>query len=138
MQNDPEQALSPTDETHPAAHGRPPQEDGAAPVDLAHLAAQTFGNEDLAREVLAMFVNQTEALMAEAAADVTSRGRIAHKISGSARGIGAFAVARAAEAVEIGAGAGSADAPSDDAFGRLGQAVAAANAFIRGRLGAEI
>lgn len=73
--------------------------DRAAPIDAAHLAAQTFGDAALAREVLAMFVAQARRLVGEAKAG-GDLGRIAHLLSGSARGIGAHRVAAAAAAVE--------------------------------------
>ena len=64
------------------------------PVDLAHLAKQTLGDRALEQEVLKLFVQQ--ALTARdqiAQAAPNERLRIAHNLKGSARGVGAFAVA---------------------------------------------
>jgi HPt (histidine-containing phosphotransfer) domain-containing protein len=72
------------------------------PIDLVHLARMTLGDRSLEREVLQLFDRQSALLIARmrnAAPDgiVT----IAHTMKGSARGIGAWRVARAAEAVEL-------------------------------------
>lgn len=64
------------------------------PVDLAHLARQTMGDRDLEREVLGLFIQQ--ALQTRdriLAADLVERMRLAHMLKGSARGVGAFAIA---------------------------------------------
>jgi HPt (histidine-containing phosphotransfer) domain-containing protein len=71
------------------------------PVDLAHLARQTMGDRDVERQVLALFVQQAASIrdrMAEA--DDAERLRLAHALKGSARGIGAFAVAECAADIE--------------------------------------
>ncbi len=99
----------------------------AGPVDLDHLAAQTFGDDGLRREVLGLFVAQARRLIGEAAAAEGSRGVVAHKISGSARGIGAVAVAAAAERVERAAAEGRGD---EAAFAALATAVDDACRFI--------
>jgi HPt (histidine-containing phosphotransfer) domain-containing protein len=73
---------------------------GAA-IDTAHLSRMTLGELSLQREVLALFDRQADILLprirrgepAVASASV-------HTLKGSATGIGAFKVARAAEAVE--------------------------------------
>jgi HPt (histidine-containing phosphotransfer) domain-containing protein len=70
-------------------------------LDRAHLARMTLGDERLAREVLQLFDRQAAnfaARMRQAEPEATYA--LAHALKGSARGIGAFAVARAAEAVE--------------------------------------
>jgi hypothetical protein len=77
-------------------------------VDLAHLAYMTGDDHRLAQEVLRLFVMQCDILLArmrgESAAVV---GVLAHTLTGSARGIGAWAAAEAAEEVErIAAGDG--------------------------------
>jgi HPt (histidine-containing phosphotransfer) domain-containing protein len=73
------------------------------PVDLAHLARQTAGNDALGREVLRLFLDGTPADFARLkAATGRERSEVAHLILGSARAIGADAVSKAAAAVEAG------------------------------------
>jgi HPt (histidine-containing phosphotransfer) domain-containing protein len=75
------------------------------PVDLEHLARQTGGNVALGREVLQMFLEGVPSDLAKLkAASGTERREAAHLILGSARAIGAGAVAQAAAAVEAGQG----------------------------------
>jgi HPt (histidine-containing phosphotransfer) domain-containing protein len=77
--------------------------DGLPPVDLVHLARQTDGDESLEAELLAIFDRQAEKLAERVKlADLPRRARadIAHTLRGSALAIGAFEVARVAEAVE--------------------------------------
>lgn len=73
-----------------------------APVDLVHLARQTFGSAELEREVLRLFVQQGGGLVRLIAAseDARTRGEFAHRLKGSARAIGAMRVGRIAEAIE--------------------------------------
>ena len=72
------------------------------PIDLVHLARTTLGDRSLEREVLQLFDRQSTLLIARmrnaAPAGVVM---LAHTLKGSARGIGAWRVARAAEALEI-------------------------------------
>jgi HPt (histidine-containing phosphotransfer) domain-containing protein len=75
------------------------------PIDLVHLARTTLGDRSLEREVLQLFDRQSMLLIQRMR--VASPGGImplAHTLKGSARGIGAWRVARAAEAVEIAEG----------------------------------
>lgn len=75
------------------------------PIDRNHLTRMTLGDASLEREVLALFDRQAAMLLERmdgAAAPVVAA--LAHTIKGSARGIGAFSVADAAEAVEVAAG----------------------------------
>jgi len=72
-------------------------------LDLAHLSAQTLGDEGLKREVLGLFVRQARMLMerlSQSSTDQEARFTLAHTLKGSALAIGAFAVAEAAEALE--------------------------------------
>jgi hypothetical protein len=70
-------------------------------IDRAHLARMTFGDQGLQRELLALFDRQAAILIARMReADPASAGTLAHTLKGSALGIGAGGVARAAEAVE--------------------------------------
>ncbi|MCE1236238.1 MAG: Hpt domain-containing protein [Hyphomicrobiales bacterium] len=74
---------------------------GPAPIDLVHLARQTFGSNDLEREVLGLFAAQTRILVEHiAAATPVDRGPLVHRLKGSARGVGATRVAALAEALE--------------------------------------
>lgn len=73
------------------------------PIDLVHLARMTFGERGLEREVLALFDRQAAILMDRMeTANAGCVATLAHTLKGSARGIGAWQVARAAEAVETG------------------------------------
>jgi len=72
------------------------------PIDLVHLARMTLGERSLEREVLALFDRQATLLIARMrAAQPAAVVTLAHTLKGSARGIGAWRVARAAEAVEV-------------------------------------
>jgi HPt (histidine-containing phosphotransfer) domain-containing protein len=78
-------------------------------IDLAHLGRMTLGEKSLEAEVLALFDRQAGMLFARMEnAQPAAAAAFAHTIKGSARGIGAWRVAAAAEAVERAAG-GSAD-----------------------------
>ena len=71
------------------------------PVDLAHLARQTMGDRGLEQEVLALFVQHALSVRDQIVdADVQQRLLLAHGLKGSARGVGAFAVADCATAIE--------------------------------------
>ena len=75
-------------------------------IDLDHLSRMTLGERSLEREVLELFGRQAEILLPRiAAGSQTFAAAAAHTLKGSALGIGAWRVARAAEAVEL-AGAG--------------------------------
>jgi HPt (histidine-containing phosphotransfer) domain-containing protein len=67
-------------------------------IDLAHLKRATFGDEVLAREVLALFDAQAERLLKAiaSASSAQARREAAHALKGAALGIGANAVASAA------------------------------------------
>ena len=78
------------------------------PIDLVHLARTTLGDRSLEREVLQLFDRQSALLIARLRdAGPDGVAMIAHTMKGSARGIGAWRVARAAEAVELAGGAES-------------------------------
>jgi len=96
------------------------------PIDLVHLARTTLGDRSLEREVLQLFDRQAALLIARMrSATPGGVALIAHTMKGSARGIGAWRVARAAEAVEL---AGSADI--GDALERLAAAAEEARSVI--------
>jgi HPt (histidine-containing phosphotransfer) domain-containing protein len=76
----------------------------AAPIDREHLARMTLGERSLEREVLELFDRQSDMLfarMCKSSPEVAAAA--AHTLKGSARGIGAWRVANAAEAVELAA-----------------------------------
>ncbi|MCA1458379.1 Hpt domain-containing protein [Bradyrhizobium sp. BRP22] len=78
----------------------PPLAPGDGPIDLAHLARMSLGDAALEREVLSLFVAQSVKLI-ETLATLPRDGReLVHKLKGSARAIGAFAVADAAARLE--------------------------------------
>ena len=78
------------------------------PIDLVHLARTTLGDRSLEREVLQLFDRQSALLIARMrCAAPAGIATLAHTLKGSARGIGAWRVARAAEALELAAPAGS-------------------------------
>ena len=71
-------------------------------IDLSFLDRVTFRDRSLAREVLVLFGQQADILLAliTETADERTRCEAAHKLKGAARGVGAFDVARAAEEIE--------------------------------------
>lgn len=73
----------------------------ARPVDLVHLARQTMGDRMLEEEVLQLFMQQAVLIGDRIReAEPLERKRLAHGLKGSARGVGAFAVADCAIAIE--------------------------------------
>ena len=74
------------------------------PIDLVHLSRMTLGDRGLEREVLALFDRQATVLVSRMrSASPGSVTTVAHTLKGSARGVGAWRVAAAAEAVELAA-----------------------------------
>ena len=73
--------------------------DGPA-LDLDHLARMTLGERELEREVLMLFTQQSTDLLARLEKLPREGASLAHTLKGSARGIGAFAVAEAADNLE--------------------------------------
>jgi HPt (histidine-containing phosphotransfer) domain-containing protein len=106
----------------------PPLAPGEPAIDRAHLARMTFGEARLEREVLDLFDRQAGMLLARmTGAAPAAVAALAHTLIGSARGVGAWKVAEAAEAVERAAGSRSGLAT---ALRRLSPAVAQAHAAI--------
>jgi len=87
----------------------------------------TLGDAGLEREVLAMFSAQTVGLIGALAALPPEAGALTHTLKGSARAIGAFAVADAAARLEAAMQQG--DDPAR-AMAGLNDAVTAARAAI--------
>ena len=102
----------------------PPLAAGDEAIDLDHLSRMTLGERSLEREVLALFDRQAQILLQRMTAPAVAAAA-AHTLKGSAVGIGAWRVARAAEAVEH---AGAARFVA--AVGALGVAIEEARAAI--------
>lgn len=104
--------------------GEPSGPARARPIDLAHLARQTMGDRGLEQEVLALFVQQALCVYEKIiAAGVNERLLLAHGLKGSARGVGAFAIADCMTQIET--------APADNrALKRLGTLIEEARDFI--------
>lgn len=78
----------------------PPLAPEESPIDFAHLARMTLGDAALEREVLTMFAGQSAALLCGLRAMPPDAAALAHTLKGSARAVGAMAVADAAERFE--------------------------------------
>ncbi len=106
----------------------------SAAIDDDHLARMTLGDRALEREVLEIFLRQATIMI-----ERIERGEpglaaaAAHTLTGSARGIGAWRVAQAAERLEQ--AAGNAGAALDEAVDALKAATVEAGAAINARLG---
>lgn len=71
------------------------------PIDRDHLARQTMGDRAIENEVLALFAAQALAVRERIGeACIEERLRLAHGLKGSARGVGAFAVADCVAQIE--------------------------------------
>jgi HPt (histidine-containing phosphotransfer) domain-containing protein len=109
----------------------PPLAPDDGPIDTEHLRRMTLDDESLAQEALAMFSAQTVGLVAALAALPANAGALAHKLKGSARAIGAFAVADAAGRLEAVLDGGGNPHP---ALSDLNDAVAGARAAVEAML----
>jgi HPt (histidine-containing phosphotransfer) domain-containing protein len=78
----------------------PPLAPDDGPIDIEHLQRMTLGDASLEREVLAMFSAQAAGLIGKLATLPADAAALAHTLKGSARAIGAFAVADAASDLE--------------------------------------
>jgi HPt (histidine-containing phosphotransfer) domain-containing protein len=104
-------------------------------IDADHLERMTLGDRALEREVLEIFVRQTIIMLERiAGAEPALAAACAHTLTGSARGIGAWRVAQAAEQLEQAAGR-SGGQDLDQAVDRLRVATVEASAAISARLG---
>jgi len=87
------------------------REQGSPTIDEDHLGRMTLGDRSLEREVLAIFARQTAVMLERmAGAKPSLAAAAAHTLKGSARGVGAWRVAQAAERLEE-----AAAAPGDEA-----------------------
>jgi HPt (histidine-containing phosphotransfer) domain-containing protein len=105
----------------------PPLVPDDGPIDFEHLSRMTLGDPALESEVLTMFAAQSARLLDELAALPPGAGALAHTLKGSARAIGAFAVAEAAGRLEAALGK---TGEARSALDGLGDAVAAAQGAI--------
>jgi len=78
----------------------PPLAPDDGPIDRDHLGRMTLGDASLEREVLAMFAGQSAGLVGALSNLPADAAALAHTLKGSARAIGAFRVADAAETLE--------------------------------------
>lgn len=109
----------------------PPLAPDDGPIDFAHLARMTLGDPSLEREVLAMFVAQSARMMEQLASLPPEAGNLAHTLKGSARAIGAVAVADAAARLETALGeAGEARAALEGLRDAVVEAQGAIEAFL--------
>ncbi len=106
----------------------PPLAPDDGPIDIAHLRRMTLGDAGLEREVLAMFAGQSAGLIAALAGLPADAAALAHTLKGSARAIGAFHVADAAETLEAVVLRGDADA--SEALAALADSIAEVRAEI--------
>lgn len=101
------------------------------PVDLVHLARYTLGSRPLEREVLKLFLTQSVLYLQrlkDAGAD-KDWADAAHTIKGSAKGIGAWQVAKCAEVAEALCGEAR-KSGSIPALRELERAIGEANGYI--------
>jgi HPt (histidine-containing phosphotransfer) domain-containing protein len=78
----------------------PPLVPDDGPIDIEHLQRMTLGDASLEREVLAMFSAQAVSLIGALSTLPSDAAALAHTLKGSARAIGAFRVADAADCLE--------------------------------------
>jgi HPt (histidine-containing phosphotransfer) domain-containing protein len=109
----------------------PPLAPDDGPIDSGHLDRMTLGDAGLIREVLAMFSAQAVGLISRLEAMPSDAPALAHTLKGSARAIGAFRVADAAEVLEAAIRRGEDPA---EALAALTDAVAEARAAVDGML----
>jgi len=111
-------------------------------IDEDHLARMTLGDRRLEREVLEIFLRQTTIMLGRIVGTEPALAvAAAHTLTGSARGIGAWRVARAAERLEQAASAVGSEAGGghdlcdlDEAIEELKAASLEAGAAIGARL----
>lgn len=118
-----------------SAVASPDRERTPTVIDETHLERMTLGDRRLEREVLELFVRQTTIMLGRiVGADPAMAAASAHTLKGSARGIGAWRVARAAEMVESAVAGEGGAAAMDEAVTELKSASLEASAAIGARL----
>lgn len=104
-------------------------------IDEDHLGRMTLGDRGLEREVLQIFARQTALTLERMAGAGPARiGAAAHTLKGSARGIGAWRVAEAAERLEQ----ATADKRGHDAIGEAIAELEAASVEACAAIGARL
>jgi HPt (histidine-containing phosphotransfer) domain-containing protein len=108
------------------------------PVDLVHLSRYTLGARELEREVLELFCTQSSLYLERLKASSSDKDwkELTHSLKGSARAVGAWRVAEAAERAERAEPlAGDTLAPSRAArIGEIDSSLREADAYIRSLL----
>jgi HPt (histidine-containing phosphotransfer) domain-containing protein len=105
-----------------------------AAIDENQLGRMTLGDRRLEREVLELFVRQTTIMLDRIADAEALAAAAAHTLKGSARGIGAWRMARAAELLAQAAGVDGSEDDMDEAIAELRAASLEASAAIGVRL----
>jgi HPt (histidine-containing phosphotransfer) domain-containing protein len=104
-------------------------------IDEEHLHRMTLGDRRLEREVLQIYVRQSAIMLGRMAGEGAAALAVAaHTLSGSARGIGAWRVAQAAERLERASKGGDEEMLSE-ALAELKAASLEASAAVAARLG---
>jgi HPt (histidine-containing phosphotransfer) domain-containing protein len=102
-------------------------------IDERHLIGMTLGDARLEREVLELFLGQAAVMLDRAGSALPTSAAAAHTLKGSARSIGAWRLARAAESFEQ-AVANADDIQINQALSELRAAALEARAAIAARL----
>ncbi len=105
-------------------------------IDEEHLTRMTLGDRRLEREVLQIFLRQTAIMLDRIVGpepDVATAA--AHTLTGSARGIGAWRLAKAAERLQQATGQQGSNGDVGEAIAELKSASLEASAAIAARLG---
>lgn len=102
------------------------------PLDLVHLSRQTLGDLELEREILSLFVKQSVQLSQRMfnSSKINEQHDLAHTLIGSARAVGAWRVAKAAEHVDSVLNRGGVELSV--ALAELGEFIDEANSMIMG------
>jgi HPt (histidine-containing phosphotransfer) domain-containing protein len=104
-------------------------------IDEEHLRRMTLGDSRLEQEVLRIYVRQSALMLGRmASGEPAALAAAAHTLNGSASGIGAWRVAKAAERLERAVNEGS-EAALGEALTELKAASLEASAAIVARLG---
>src|SRR5881396_3011555 len=110
----------------------PPLAPDDGPIDFEHLQRMTLGDAEIEQEVLTIFSAQSAKLVHTLAAMPADACALAHTLKGSARAIGAFAVADAAARLEAAiAGGFDASAALAELDDEVAQARVAIEAVLR-------
>jgi HPt (histidine-containing phosphotransfer) domain-containing protein len=107
----------------------------ASVIDEEHLSRMTLADPSLEREVLQIYVRQSAIMLGRmTSGDPATVAAAAHTLNGSARGIGAWRVAKAAEQLEQASNAGG-EPMLSEALTELKAASLEAGAAVAARLG---